>query len=351
MWIYLARRLLALIPTLFGITLVAFLIINLAPGGPIEQKLQQIRFGMAGSGGSESGNLSGGFGQETKQAVTEEVIEALKKQYGFDKPVMVRYGIWIKNLTHFDFGQSFTFEEPVIDVVLRKMPVSIQFGLVSFILSYLICIPLGIYKAVKKGTQFDHLSSILLFMAHSTPSFMLGILLIVFFGGGSFFDWFPITGAISDHYDSLSFWGKVWDHISHAVLPLTCYMLGQFASLTILMKNSVLEELQKDYIRTARAKGLSEKVVVLKHVLRNALVPIATGFGSILSIFFAGSLLIETIFSLDGMGYLGFQSVISRDYNVVMGLLVVQSFLFLLGNILSDLLYVWIDPRIDFGDV
>jgi microcin C transport system permease protein len=342
MLVYLVKRLLAIVPTLFGITLVVFFIINLAPGSPIEQKLQQIRFGsLSGSPGGQSSMRN--------QAVTNEVIEDLKKQYGFDKPVHVRYGIWLNNLAHLDFGRSFKYEEPVMDVIWRKMPVSIQFGVISFFLSYLICIPLGVMKAVRNGSRFDVTTSAVLFMAYSTPSFMLAILLIVFLGGGSFLNLFPIAGIISDNYSELSFLGKVWDRAHHFILPTICYMIGQFTTLTILMKNSMLEEIRRDYIRTARAKGLSERVTLYKHALRNALIPVATGFGSILSMFFAGSLLLERIFSLDGMGLLGYQSVLARDYNVIMGLLVIESLLYLLGNILSDLTYVLIDPRIDFA--
>jgi microcin C transport system permease protein len=345
-WTYLVRRVFALIPTLFGITLVAFVIINLAPGSPIEQKLQALRFGGIQS---ESHGGGGGATGRGSQEVTREVVEALQKQYGFDKPVLVRYGIWLKNLATLDFGRSFTHEEPVIDVILRKMPVSIQFGVASFLLSYLVCIPLGILKAVKNGERFDTVTSVLLFMGYSTPSFMLAILLIVLFGGGSFFDWFPINGLVSDGYESLDLLGKIYDRLLHFVLPLTCYMIGSFTTLTVLMKNSMLEEVKRDYVRTARSKGLPEKRVLFKHALRNALIPLATGIGHFLSVFFAGSLLIETIFGLDGMGWLSYSSILSRDYNVIMGLLVIQSFLYLIGNIISDLLYVAIDPRIDFG--
>ncbi len=345
MWIYLVRRFFALLPTLFGITLVAFVIINLAPGSPIEQKLQAMRFGSLQAESRSGGGAEGRGNQE----VNQEVIEALKKQYGFDKPVIVRYGIWLKNLATLDFGRSFTYEEPVIDVIVRKMPVSIQFGVASFLLSYLVCIPLGILKAVKNGEKFDTVSSVMLFMGYSTPSFMLAILLIVLFGGGSFFDWFPINGLVSDGYESLDFWGKISDRVSHFVLPLTCYMIGSFTTLTVLMKNSMLEEVKRDYVRTARSKGLPEKQVLFKHALRNALIPLATGIGHFLSVFFAGSLLIETIFGLDGMGWLSYSSILQRDYNVIMGLLVIQSFLYLIGNIISDFLYVALDPRIDFG--
>lgn len=343
---YVFRRLLAMIPTLFGITLVVFVIINLAPGSPIEQKIQQIRFGQGAAGGDHGGGQA--FGQRTSQAVSEEVIESLKKQYGFDKPLLVRYAIWIGNLSRLDFGRSFSYEEPVMTVVARKLPVSIQFGVLSFILSYLISVPLGVLKSMKKDTHFDRISSGVLYATHSMPSFVLAILLIVFFAGGTFFNWFPIGGAVSDGYEDLAFWAKIGDRVKHFFLPLTCYTIGSFATLTVLMKNSMLDEMGRDYIRTARSKGLGEMAVTMKHAFRNALIPIATGFGSILSVFFAGSILIESIFNLDGMGLLGYQSVLARDYNVIMGLLVVESALFLLGNLLSDLLYIAIDPRIDF---
>lgn len=343
MFQYLLRRLLLIIPTLFGITVVVFVIINLAPGSPIDQKIQQIRFG----GGNVSGTGATGTGTSDK-AVSEEVIEALKKQYGFDKPVHERYVIWLKNLFRLDFGESFSYEEPVMDVIVSKFPVSLQFGIISFLMTYIVCIPFGILKAVKKGTAFDVVTSFFLFVLYSIPPFMLGILLIVYFAGGSFFDWFPIGGAYSDNYDTLSFSEKIIDRVHHFVLPLICYMIGSFTTLTLLMRNSLIEEISKDYIRTARAKGLDEKTVYLKHALRNALIPIATGIGSFLSIFFAGSLLLESIFQLDGIGLLSYQSVLARDYNVIMGLIFIQSVLFLLGNIISDIAYVFVDPRIDF---
>lgn len=340
---YLIRRILIMIPTMFGVTLIVFAIINLAPGSPIEQKIQQMRFGgMGGAGSAGSSNTETG-------AISSEVIEALKKQYGFDKPVHIRYWIWLKNLAVLDFGESFTYEEPVIDVVISKFPVSLQFGIVSLVLSYLVCVPLGVYKAIKHGSTFDMISSVTLFAMYAVPGFMLGILLIVFFAGGRYFSWFPIGDLYSDMYFDMGMWEKIINRIHHFILPLICYMIGSFTVLTMLMKNSLLEEIKKDYIRTARAKGLSERIVTMKHALRNALIPIVTGLGGFLSIFFAGSLLIETIFNLDGMGLLGYRSVLDRDYNVIMGLVTVQSFLMLLGNLLSDIAYVIVDPRIDFS--
>lgn len=331
-----------MIPTLIGITIVTFVIINLAPGSPIEQRIQQMKFGGMGQDGG-SGRAS-----DKSSAVSEEVIEALKKQYGFDKPVHIRYWIWLKNISRLDFGESFTYEEPVLDVISSKIPVSLQFGIVSLIMSYLVCVVLGVLKAVKHGTAFDYVSSFLLFVFYSIPGFMLAILLIVYFAGGSFYDWFPMGELYSDNYYDLSLWGKIVDRVHHFILPLICYMIGQFTVLTMLMKNSLLDEVKKDYIRTARAKGLSEKVVYLKHALRNALIPIVTGIGGFISVFFVGSLLLESIFQLDGMGLLSYKSILQRDYNVIMGLIFIQSVLLLIGNLISDLAYIAVDPRIDF---
>ncbi len=343
MFNYILRRLLIMIPTLIGVTLVTFVLINLAPGSPIEQKIQQMKFG----GGSQHSD-SGGGGSSKSSAVSEEVIEALKKQYGFDKPMHVRYWIWLTNIVKLDFGESFTYEEPVIDVITSKFPVSLQFGVISLLMSYIVSIILGVVKAVKHGGKFDYITSFMLFIMYSIPGFMLAILLIVYFAGGGFFDWFPIGELYSDGYADMTFWQQIVDRVHHFILPLICYMIGSFTVLTMLMKNSLLDEVKKDYIRTARAKGVSEKVVYLKHALRNALIPIVTGIGGFLSIFFAGSLLLETIFQLDGMGLLGYKSILQRDYNVIMGLLFIQSLLMLVGNILSDIAYVLVDPRIDF---
>lgn len=341
MTVYLIRRVLAMIPTMIGISVIVFIIINLAPGGPIEQRIQQIRFG--------GGSAEGGGGKGGSAGVSEEVMEALKKQYGFDKPMHVRYFLWLKNLATFDFGDSFTFEEPVTDVILRKFPVSLQFGIFSLLLSYLVSIPLGIAMATRENKAFDKVASFFLFVAYSVPPFMLSILMIVFLAGGSFLDLFPIGGISSENYSQLTLVGKIWDRFMHFILPLTAYTLASFTTLTLLMKNSILEEIKKDYVRTARAKGVLEKAVIFKHALRNALIPIATGLGSFLSVFFAGSLLIEQIFNLDGIGLLGYKAVLSRDYNLIMALVTMESFMFLLGNLLSDFIYVLVDPRIDFA--
>lgn len=341
---YFLRRLAIIIPTLLGVTLIVFAIINMAPGGPIEQKLQQMRFGSGDGGGGEGSAKSRG----ATQGVSDEVLESLKKQYGFDKPLHMRYFLWLKNIATLNFGESFTYEEPVIEVITSKFPVSLQFGIISLILSYLVSIPLGIVKAIKKGGTFDIVSSFILFVFYSIPPFMLAILLIVFLSGGSFFEIFPVGGLHSENFDELGTFDQILDRIHHFFLPLVCYTIGSFTSLTILMKNSLIEEIKKDYIRTARAKGLSEKTVYMKHALKNALIPIVTGLGGFLSVFFAGSLLLETIFQLDGIGLLSYKSVLSRDYNVIMGLVFIQSALFLLGNVISDIAYVLVDPRIDF---
>jgi len=337
--IYLLRRILLMIPTFIGITLVSFFIINLAPGGPIEQRIQAIRFGGAEGGGGKSQLQSG---------LNEQILEDLKKQYGFDKPVHERYWIWLKNLSRLDFGQSFTYEEPVMDVIVSKFPVSLQFGIASLFLTYLICIPLGIAKAVRAGSLFDWLSGLILYIAYSIPPLVLGIFLIVFFAGGRYFEWFPIGQLYSDHYDSLSFFGKVADRIHHFVLPLTCYVIGGFTELSMLMRNSMLDVIKQDYVRTARAKGLDERRVLYKHAFRNALIPVATGLAGFFRVFLAGSLIVETIFQLDGIGLLSYKSILARDYNVIMGLIFLSSVVLMLGRLFSDIVYVLIDPRIDF---
>lgn len=340
-----------MIPTLLGVTMIVFGIINLAPGSPIEQKIQQLKFGGAGGGGGAAsvGSVGGGAGSGGDSAISEEVIEALKKQYGFDKPIHVRYFIWLKNLVRLDFGESFTYEEPVLDVISSKFPVSLQFGVINLILTYIVCIFLGVLKAIKNGTKFDLISSVVLFVMYAIPGFMLGILLIQFFASGNYLELFPVQGLVGDNYEYLGLFEKLMDRVHHFILPLICYMIGSFTMLTMLMKNSLLDEIKKDYIRTARAKGLDEKIVYLKHGLRNALIPIVTGIGGFLTVFFAGSLLIEVIFNLDGIGQMSYQAVLERDYNVIMGSVFIQSFLMLIGNLISDVTYVFVDPRIDFS--
>jgi microcin C transport system permease protein len=327
---YLLRRILIAIPTFIGITLVTFVIINTAPGGPIEQKLQKIR---------EAGKSTG---------ISQEILDGLSKQYGFDKPLHVRYYIWLRNIVKLDFGESYTYQEPAMDVITSKFPVSLQFGIASLLLTYLICIPLGVKKAINAGGIFDQLSGIALYIMVSIPPLVLGIFLIVWFAGGSYFDWFPIGGLKSDDYSAFTLGGKILDRAYHFILPLTCYVMGGFTELTMLVRNTMLDVIRSDYVRTARAKGLDENKVYFKHALRNALIPVATGLGGFLRVFLAGSLIVETIFNLDGIGLLGYQSILSRDYNVIMGLTFISSMLLLAGNILSDFIYVLVDPRIDF---
>lgn len=328
-----------MIPTFLGITLMTFTLINLAPGGPIEQRIQSIRFN------SESNSR---FGSDS--SISQTQIEALKKHYGFDKPILHRYLIWLKNISHLDFGDSFTYEEPVIDVIVSKFPVSLQFGLASFILTYLICIPLGVNKAIHAGSKFDHFTSLVLTIAYTIPPLVLGLYLIVFFAGGAYFDWFPIGGLYGDNYENLSLLGRIGDRIHHFVLPLICYVIGNFTELTALTRNSMLDVIKSDYVRTARAKGVSENLVYFKHALRNALIPVATGLGGFFGIFLTGSLIIENMFSLDGIGLLGYKSIMSRDYNVIMGLTFLSSMVLMLGRLFSDFIYILVDPRINFED-
>ncbi len=335
MFIYIVRRILLAIPTFVGITLITFIIINAAPGGPIEQKLQKIQM-----------NSKGGGGKATQ--INQEILDSIAKQYGFDKPVHERYWLWLKNIAKLDFGESFSYQEPVMNVITQKFPVSLSFGIASLILTYLICIPMGVKKAISAGGVFDQVSGVVLYFLYSIPPLVSGILLIVWFAGGSHFDLFPIGNLDSDNYDTLTAGQKIWDRVYHFILPLTCYMLGNFTEITMLVRNSMLDVIKSDYVRTARSKGLSDNLVYYKHALRNALIPVATGLGGFLRVFLAGSLIIERVFNLDGIGLLSYNSILSRDYNVIMGITFISALLLLAGNIISDLIYVMVDPRIDF---
>lgn len=341
MTFYFIRRFLLIIPTFFGITLVTFLILQFVPGGPLETALMQMR-----TGGQTGGGDVGSSGNT--QNIPQEAIDELKKFYGFDKPVYERYLIWVGNLFKFDLGKSYKYSEPVWDVIKSRFSVSIYFGLIGFLLTYIVCVPLGVYKAVKNGSAFDILSSVFIFIGRSIPGFAFGAMMLVLFGGGSFWDVFPLGGFRSEDWESLSFTGKILDQIHHTILPVLSYMLGSFATLTILTKNSVIENLSQDYIRTAFSKGLSERKVIFGHALRNSLIPISTGLGNQISLILAGSFLIEKVFNINGMGLLGYNSIIDRDYPVVMGILVISTLLLLIGNILSDMIYAIVDPRIRF---
>lgn len=331
-----------IIPTFIGITFLVFTITRFVPGGPVEIAI--MRYKQMQSQGE--GGASGGKVNFADAKISEEMIQKLKKIYGFDKPFYLAYIFWLKNVLIFDLGDSSTYSRPVWDVIAERFPISIRFGLIGFLLTYLVCIPLGVAKAIKHGSSFDFVSSVVVFIGYAVPGWVIGILLLVYFGGGSFWNFFPLGGIHSMDYDMLGLWAKIWDNIYHMILPVFCYMMGSFATMTLLMKNSLIENLSQDYVRTAFAKGLKEKTVIFKHTLRNSLIPIATGIGNAFSLVLAGSYLIEKVFNIQGMGMLGYTSLLDRDYPIVLGILVISSILFLLGNIISDFLYCVIDPRI-----
>lgn len=332
---YIIRRLLLMIPTLLGITLACFILFQFVPGGPVEAVISKVRSSSSARGA-------------TAKTISAEEINNIRAYFGFDQPAPVRYLRWLGNLVRGDLGKSYVYQQPVLQVIVSKFPVSILFGLSSFILSYLVSIPLGVRKAISHGGVFDATTSAVIFAGYVMPSYALGILLIIFFAGGSYFDWFPIGNLVSENFESLPPLSKALDLLRHMVLPLASYMAGEFAFLTLLMKNSMLDEISKDYVRTALAKGLSFRQAVWRQAFRNGLIPIATGIGSIFTLLFTSALLIERVFDLDGMGLLFYNSVLSRDYNVVLGIIVLSSFFTMLGRLFSDLIYVVIDPRIRF---
>jgi microcin C transport system permease protein len=338
---YFLRRFLLIIPTFIGITLAVFVIMHFVPGGPVERQI--MRFQMAAAQG-EGGASVGRTGIE----IPQEAVEEIRRYYGFDKPVYIRYASWLWKVLHFDLGQSYVYQEPVWDIIKARFPVSLTIGLTGFVLSYLVCVPLGVLKAIKHGSKFDFISSVIVFMGYAVPGWALGTLLLVLFGGGSFWSVFPLGGFRSDNWEYLTSWQKVVDQTQHMFLPVICYMVGEFATLTILTKNSLMENMSQDYVRTAFAKGLDKRRVIFVHALRNSLIPLATGLGSVFSLILAGSFLIEKVFNIDGMGYLGYTSILQRDYPVALGILVVGSILMLIGNILSDMIYALVDPRIRF---
>jgi len=348
MWPYITKRVLLMLPTLFGIVLITFVVLQMVPGGPVERMVAQIT-GHARLAEASAGGAAGPAGSQRQAVLEEEQIRYLKQLYGFDQPMHVQFGGWLRRLFTFDFGESYYHHKRVVDLVVEKLPVSVSLGGWSFLLTYLTCIPLGIYKAVRDGTRFDAVSSVLILVGYSIPGFVLGIFLIVLFGGGSFWSVFPLRGLTSDGFGQMSALEQVADYLWHLVLPLTCYVIGSFSVLTLLTKNSMLDEINRQYVVTARAKGLGEGRVLFKHVFRNAMIPLVLGFpGSFLALFFTGSLLIETLFSLDGLGLLSYESIIGRDYPVVMATLFFFSLLALVSNLLADLSLILIDPRISF---
>ena len=367
---YFIRRILLMIPTFVGVTMIAFAITRIVPGGPLEREIMQLRMG--GAGGNESGGGTSSVFDPTAD-MSAEALEQLKKNFDLDKPGYVAYFLWLKKIAQLNLGDSYLKREPVWNLITQRLPISLTFGICGFVLAYLISVPLGILKAIWHGSLFDFSSSAIVFIGYSIPGWALGALLLVFLASGRFLDVFPLGNIRSSSYDALpsiakslddaeevsdefgmfewdqlSLPSKVIDRVHHMFLPVICYMMSMFAALTILTKNSLIDNLGQDYVRTAFAKGISPARVILLHTLRNSLIPLATGLGHAISILMAGSYLIEWVFNIDGIGYLGFTSIQQRDYTVVLGVLVVNTVLTLLGNILSDFFYAMIDPRIRF---
>ncbi|HRD95204.1 MAG TPA: ABC transporter permease subunit [Rubrivivax sp.] len=339
---YILKRLGLMLPTLLGALTVTFVVMQFVPGGPVEQILAEAR---AGAGAQGAGYKAG-------RDIDAKQREQLMKQYGFDKPAHERYFKMLADFARFDLGRSFLQNKGVWELIKEKLPVSVSLGLWTFLISYAISIPLGVAKAVREGTRFDAVTTFGVLLGYAIPGFVLGVLLIVLFAGGTFYDWFPLRGLTSDNFDELSAWGKVKDYFWHLTLPLTCLVIHSFAVVTLLTKNTFVEEIRKQYVLVARAKGLSQDRVLFKHIFRNALIPLVTGFpAAFIGAFFTGSVLIETLFSLDGLGLLSYESVVRRDYPVVLGSLFLFTLLGLVVKLLSDLLYTVVDPRVQFSSV
>jgi microcin C transport system permease protein len=340
---YIFKRLLLMIPTLFGVLLLTFAVIQFVPGGPVEQMVSQLQ----GRDTGGEGAAAAGSGYRGRQGVDAARIAEIKTLYGFDKPPTERFWMMLKQFAQFDLGKSFFYPKDVWNLIKEKLPVSISLGLWTFFLSYLVSVPLGIAKAVRAGTRFDTLTSLLVLLGYAIPGFVLGVALLVIFGGQ--LQWFPLRGLTSSNWEQLSWGAKVVDYLWHIALPVTASVLGSFAVITMLTKNAFLEEIRKQYVLTARAKGLSENRVLYRHVMRNALIPLVTGFpAAFIGAFFTGSLLIETLFSLDGLGLLSYEAVIRRDYPVVLGTLYLFTLIGLVTKLISDLCYLWVDPRVKF---
>jgi len=340
---YILKRIALMLPTLLGVLTLTFVVIQFVPGGPIEQLLAEARAQRAGAEGG---------GTASRRDVDAKQLAELKKLYGFDKPAHVRYVEMLKNFATFNLGRSFMANKDVWTLIKEKLPVSISLGLWTFLISYLISVPLGIAKAVREGSRFDVLTTLFVLIGYAIPGFVLGVFLIVLFAGGTFLDWFPLRGLTSDNWSDLSWPARITDYLWHLTLPLSCIVIGSFAVMTMLTKNTFVEEIRKQYVLVARAKGLSQQRVLYKHIFRNALIPIITGFpAAFVGAFFAGSLLIETLFSLDGLGLLSYEAVVRRDYPVVLGSLYLFTLIGLAVKLIADLLYVVVDPRVQFGQV
>ena len=339
---YILNRLALMVPTILGALTITFVVMQFVPGGPVEQVLAEARAG----GGAEGTAYKAGRDIDKKQR------EELMKQFGFDKPPHERYFKMLGDYARFDLGKSFLQNKGVWELIKEKLPVSISLGLWTFLISYAISIPLGVAKAVREGSRFDVITTFGVLLGYAIPGFVLGVLLIVMFAGGTFYDWFPLRGLTSDNFDELSTWGKVKDYLWHLTLPLTCLVIHSFAVVTLLTKNTFVEEIRKQYVLVARSKGLSQERVLYKHIFRNALIPLVTGFpAAFIGAFFTGSVLIETLFSLDGLGLLSYESVIRRDFPVVLGSLYLFTLLGLVVKLVSDLLYTVVDPRVQFSSV
>ncbi|VFQ42438.1 ABC transporter permease subunit [Desulfoluna butyratoxydans] len=332
---YFIRRLLLVIPTFLGITVMVFAVTRFVPGGPVERMIAEAR-------AQQTGMVTG----DQSQPLSEDQIEELKRYYGFDKPLLQSYASWLGKVVTGDLGTSTRYYDPVLSMILDRLPISLYFGLISLVLVYGVCIPLGVAKAVRHNSRFDNISSLLVFTGYAIPGWVIGVLLLLLFAAR--WEFFPLGGFVGDFYDELDGWGKVKDVVWHTVLPVISYVAGSFAVMTMLMKNTLMDNLAADYMRTAVAKGLPFRKAVFRHALRNSLIPLATSFGSNISLILTGSFLIEKVFNIDGMGLLGYESVVERDYPVVLGVLVISSLLFLIGNILSDICVALTDPRVTF---
>ncbi len=337
---YFIRRFLLIIPTFIGVTILVFVLTRLVPGGPIERMMSEARLA-----GDETAASS--YDSQGGSTLSDAQLEDLKAYYGFDKPVVVSYFDWLGKVLVLDLGRSTRYSDPVWDTITDRLPVSVFYGIWTLILTYGVCIPLGMYKAIRHKTAFDNATSAVIFAGYAIPSYVVALLLLTIFAAN--LEWFPLGGFVSGDFDELSTMEKVGDVFTHAVLPLIAYTAGSFAFSTILMKNSLMDNLAADYVRTAVAKGMDFKRAIFGHAFRNSLIPLATGFGNNISLILTGSFLIEKIFNIDGFGLLGFESLIERDYPVVMGILVLSSLLFLIGNILSDICVALVDPRVKFG--